>query len=176
MASTQREKQRKKLQSESEPIKEDNENPSPSIYGVVAAHSLSRDIKQKSLHLIKVKRRHGDWGQFDMSHAWSPEDLSSNMGSRHGSGLARESSLADDNLTMARPFVMEPPRTFQVCLNFTHLFKFSYTKPPTPIPENKRQAIKLKKTSSPSKKKLSNKAFKHNKQPKTYFRYFTMMK
>ena len=112
--SSQEEKKRHKVQSESKPIEEENETSSPSIYGVVAAHSLSKDIKQKSLHLIKVKRRHGDWGQFDLTHAWSPEDPSSNMGSRHGSGLARETTLVDDNLTMARPFIMEPLRTFQV--------------------------------------------------------------
>lgn len=111
--SSQEEKKRHKVQSESRPIEEENETSSPSIYGVVAAHSLSKDIKQKSLHLIKVKRRHGDWEQFDLTHAWSPEDPSSNVGSRHGSGLTRETTLVDNNLTMARPFVMEPLRTFQ---------------------------------------------------------------
>lgn len=106
-----------KMKSESkslESVQEANEPPTPSIYAIAAAHSLSKDIKQKSLHLIKVKRRHGDWGQFDLTHAWSPEDFMNNMGSRHGSGLARDISLADDSLAMARPFVMEPLRTFQV--------------------------------------------------------------
>ena len=115
MESAKGETKRKSLKNESEPIEEENETSSPSIYAVVAAHSLSKDIKQKSLHLIKVKRRHGDWGQFDLTHAWSPEDLMSNMGSRHSSALARDSSLVDENLTMAQPFVMEPLRTFQVC-------------------------------------------------------------
>ena len=98
-----------------ETVQEAKEITPPSIYAIAAAHSLSKDIKQKSLLLMKVKRRHGDWGHFDLTHAWSPEDFMSNMGSRHGSGLARDSSLSDDSLTMARPFVMEPPRMFQVC-------------------------------------------------------------
>lgn len=115
MESAREEKKPNKLKSESKPIEEENETSSPSIYAVVAAHSLSKDIKQKSLHLIKVKRRHGDWGQFDLTHAWSPEDFMSNMGSRQSSALARDSSLVDENLTMARPFVMEPLKTFQVC-------------------------------------------------------------
>ena len=115
MENAREETKRNKLKSESEPIEEENEPSSPSIYSVVAAHSLSKEIKQKSLHLIKVKRRHGDWGQFDLTHAWSPEDFMSNMGSRHSSALARDSSLVDENLIMARPFVMEPLRTFQVC-------------------------------------------------------------
>ena len=115
MESKREEKKPSNLSSESKPIEGENETSSPSIYAVVAAHSLSKDIKQKSLHLIKVKRRHGDWGQFDMTHAWSPEDFMSNMGSRQSSALARDSSLVDENLTMARPFVMEPLKTFQVC-------------------------------------------------------------
>ena len=115
MESARGETKRKQFKSASEPVEEEKGTSSPSIYGVVAAHSLSKDIKQKSLHLIRVKRRHGDWGQFDLTHAWSPEDLMSNMGSRHGSALGRDSSLVDENLTMARPFVLEPLRTFQVC-------------------------------------------------------------
>lgn len=115
MESKREEKKPSKLSSESKPIEGESETSSPSIYAVVAAHSLSKDIKQKSLHLINVKRRHGDWGQFDMTHAWSPEDFMSNMGSRQSSALARDSSLVDENLTMARPFVMEPLKTFQVC-------------------------------------------------------------
>ena len=114
MESHREEKKHNKLQSESAPL-EENETSSPSIYAVVAAHSLSKDIKQKSLQLIKVKRRRGDWGQFDVTHAWSPEDFMSNMGSRQSSALARDISLVDENLTMARPFVMEPLKTFQVC-------------------------------------------------------------
>jgi len=114
MESQREEKKLNKLQSESKPIEGESETSSPSIYAVVAAHSLSKDIKQKSLHLIKVRRRHGDWGQFDMTHAWSPEDFMSNMGSRQSSALARDSSLVDENLTLARPFIMEPPKTFQV--------------------------------------------------------------
>ena len=114
MESHREEKKHNKLQSESTPV-EENETSSPSIYAVVAAHSLSKDIKQKSLQLIKVKRRRGDWGQFDVTHAWSPEDFMSNMGSRQSSALARDISLVDENLTMARPFVMEPLKTFQVC-------------------------------------------------------------
>jgi len=96
-----------------ETVQEAKEAPTPSIYAIAAAHSLSKDIKQKSLHLMKVKKRHGDWGQFDLTHAWSPEDFMSNTGSRHGSGLARDSSLAENSLSLARPFVMEPLRTFQ---------------------------------------------------------------
>lgn len=121
MESHREEKKHNKFQSESTPI-EENETSSPSIYAVVAAHSLSKDIKQKSLQLIKVKRRHGDWGQFDVTHAWSPEDFMSNMGSRQSSALARDISLVDENLTMARPFVMEPLKTFQVCciVNFSY--------------------------------------------------------
>ena len=88
----------------------------PSIYAVVAAHSLSKDIKQKSQRLMTAKRKHGDWGEFDLTHAWSPEDFSSEFGSRHGSILGRESLLADERCTMAQPFVMEPLRTFQVCI------------------------------------------------------------
>lgn len=114
MESHREEKKHNKLQSESTPL-EENETSSPSIYAVVAAHTLSKDIKQKSLQLIKVKRRRGDWGQFDVTHAWSPEDFMSNMGSRQSSALARDISLVDENLTMARPFVMEPLKTFQVC-------------------------------------------------------------
>ena len=117
MTSAQRKNKENKMKSESEnlqAVQEANERPSPSIYSIAAAYSVSREIKQKSLHLMKNKRRHGDYGQFDLTHAWSPEDLLSNPGSRHGSGLARDSSLADESLLMARPFVMEPLRTFQV--------------------------------------------------------------
>lgn len=39
--SSQEEKKRHKVQSESKPIEEENETSSPSIYGVVAAHSLA---------------------------------------------------------------------------------------------------------------------------------------
>ena len=100
-----------------EAVQEANEQPSlPSIYSIAAAHSLSKDLKQKSLHLIKVRRRHGDYGQFDLTHAWSPEDLMDDLGSRYsyGSGRSRDSTLADESLALARPFVMEPLRTFQV--------------------------------------------------------------
>ena len=80
-----------------EAVQEANEQPSlPSIYSIAAAHSLSKDLKQKSLHLIKVKRRHGDYGQFDLTHAWSLEDLMDDLGSRYGSGRSRDSTLADE--------------------------------------------------------------------------------
>lgn len=118
MASTLVKRQESKMESKSkelETVEEEKENHTPSIYGIAAARSLSKDIKQKSLHLMKVKRRHGDWGQFDLTHAWSPEDFMSVLGSRHGSGLTRDSSPAEDSLAMARPFVMEPLRIFQVC-------------------------------------------------------------
>ena len=124
-----------------EAVQEKNEQPSlPSIYSIAAAHSLSKDLKQKSLHLIKVKRRHGDYGQFDLTHAWSPEDLMDDLGSRYGSGRSRDSTLADESLTLARPFVMEPLRTFQVvdwdmilfCFIFLefwlHISQFCYLK------------------------------------------------
>ena len=98
-----------------EAVKEANERPSlPSIYSIAAAHSLSKDPKQKSLHAIKVRRRHGDYGQFDLTHAWSPEDLTDDLGSRYGSGRSRDSTLVDESLALARPFVTEPLRTFQV--------------------------------------------------------------
>lgn len=116
MASTLVKRQESKMESKSmelETVEEEKENHTPSIYGIAAARSLSKDIKQKSLHLMKVKRRHGDWGQFDLTHAWSPEDFMSEMRSRNGSGLTRDSSLAEDSLAMARPFVMEPLRIFQ---------------------------------------------------------------
>ncbi|CAH3176672.1 unnamed protein product [Porites lobata] len=115
MTSTSKNKEMKDKRADSiEAVQEANEQPSlPSIYSIAAAHSLSKDLKQKSLHLIKVKRRHGDYGQFDLTHAWSPEDLMDDLGSRYESGRSRDSTLADESLTLARPFVMEPLRTFQ---------------------------------------------------------------
>lgn len=98
-----------------ESAQEAKDHATPSIYAVAAAYSLSKDIKQKSMHLIKVRRRHGDWGQFDLTHAWSPEDFVSDPGSsRHGSVLIRDSSLVDNSLNMARIFCTEPVRIFQV--------------------------------------------------------------
>ena len=116
MTSTSKNKEMKDKRADSiEAVQEANEQPSlPSIYSIAAAHSLSKDLKQKSLHLIKVRRRHGDYGQFDLTHAWSPEDLTDDLGSRYGSGRSRDSTLADESLALARPFVMEPLRTFQV--------------------------------------------------------------
>ncbi|KAM7428528.1 hypothetical protein ABFA07_020509 [Porites harrisoni] len=115
MTSSSKNKEMKDKSADSiEAVQEANEQPSlPSIYSIAAAHSLSKDLKQKSLHLIKVKRRHGDYGQFDLTHAWSPEDLMDDLGSRYGSGRSRDSTLADESLALARPFVMEPLRTFQ---------------------------------------------------------------
>ena len=116
MTSTSKNKEMKDKRADSiEAVQEANEQASlPSIYSIAAAHSLSKELKQKSLHLIKVKRRHGDYGQFDLTHAWSPEDLMDDLGSRYGSGRSRDSTLADESLALARPFVMEPLRTFQV--------------------------------------------------------------
>ena len=55
------------------------------------------------MYLMKIKTRHGGWGQFDLAHAWSPEDFLSDIGSsRHGSGVVRDSSLTDDSLNMSR--------------------------------------------------------------------------
>ena len=116
MTSTSSNKEIKDKRADSiEAVQEANEQPSlPSIYSIAAAHSLSKDLKQKSLHLKKVKRRHGDYGQFDLTHAWSREDLMDDLGSRYGSGRSRDSTFADESLALARPFVMEPLRTFQV--------------------------------------------------------------
>ena len=99
-----------------EAVQEANEQPSlPSIYSIAAAHSLSKDLKQKYLHLIKVKKRHGDYGQFDLTHAWPPEDLMDDLGGRYGSGRSRDiSTLVDESLPLARTFVVELFRTFQV--------------------------------------------------------------
>ncbi|KAK2570713.1 Dynein light chain Tctex-type 5-B [Acropora cervicornis] len=97
-----------------ESAQETKDRDTPSIYAVAAANSLSKDIKEKSLHLIKVRRRHGDWGQFDLTHAWSPEDFVSDPGSsRHGSAMIRDSSLVDNSLNMARIFCTEPVKVFQ---------------------------------------------------------------
>ena len=100
MTSTSKNKEMKDKRADSiEAVQEANEQPSlPSIYSIAAAHSLSKDPKQKSLHLIKVRRRHGDYGQFDLTHAWSPEDLMDDLGSRYGSGRSRDSTLADESL------------------------------------------------------------------------------
>ena len=66
------------------------------------------------MYLMKIKRRQGDWEQFDLAHAWSPEDFLSDMGSsRHGSGVVRDISLTDDSLNMAWLFCMEPVRIIQ---------------------------------------------------------------
>lgn len=98
-----------------ESAQETKDRDTPSIYAVAAAHSISKDIKEKSLHLIKVRRRRGDWGQFDLTHAWSPEDFVSDRGSsRHDSAMIRDSSLVDNSLNMARIFCTEPVRVFQV--------------------------------------------------------------
>ena len=98
-----------------ESSQEAKDHATPSIYAVAAAHSLSKDMKQKSVNLMKVRRRHGDWGQFDLTHAWSPEDFVSDPGSsRHGSAMLRDTSLVDNSLNMARIFCTEPVRIFQV--------------------------------------------------------------
>ena len=117
MTSTSRNKEMKDKGADSiEAVQDENEQPSlPSIYSIAAAHSLSKDLKQKSLHLIKVKKRHGDYGQFDLTQAWPPEDLMDDLGGRYGSGRSRDiSTLADESLALARPFVVELFRTFQV--------------------------------------------------------------
>ena len=90
---------------------------SSSFYGIVAASKISKDLKKKSKDLMKQRRKRGDWGEYDITQAWSPEELvdSSHSISCPNSRLEREATGASDLfVNMARPCVMAPVKPFQV--------------------------------------------------------------
>ena len=103
-----------------EKVEEDGEpkQPAPTIYGVTSAQTASRKLKHRSSALMIQKRKRGDWGEFDLAHAWSPEDLQNDgrvsQSTVHAERPGRESFASNET----RPYEMEPAKTFEVRIYF----------------------------------------------------------
>lgn len=82
---------------------------SPTVYSIVAASKLSKGIKEKKRNLTVCRRKGGDWGLFELSHIWCPQECNEEA--------TRANTTANDLfVNMARPYVMEPILNFQVVL------------------------------------------------------------
>lgn len=102
------------------PNDNDQSQPNSSLYGIVAATKISKGIKEKTAALMVRRRKHGDWGEYELTHAWSPEELNQDQDGRSispASRIEREmTSVSEFIVNMARPYVMKPVKPFQVCL------------------------------------------------------------
>ena len=95
---------------------------SPDMYSIVAASKISKELKEKSKSFILQKRKHGDWGEFDLTHEWSPEDWTDDVsGDRFSARERRPRTLTTEYLCAARPFATEPLRKFQVNCRFFYV-------------------------------------------------------